>query len=117
MGGMPGSYGGAAPKPKVTANLVLTLEQLFTGCTKKLKIKRSSKKLQREDAKVVEVNVKPGWKAGTKITFANEGDELPNGQARHPPQIPTSQPPSSVEPTGLSKARAGPDPNPNPNRN
>jgi len=26
---------------------------------------------------VLKVNVKPGWKAGTKITFAKEGDRVP----------------------------------------
>ena len=28
------------------------------------------------------INVKPGWKAGTKVKFAGEGEELPNGQAQ-----------------------------------
>jgi len=31
----------------------------------------------RKEEKVLEVNVKPGWKAGTKITFEKEGDQHP----------------------------------------
>ena len=31
---------------------------------------------------VLEVNIKPGWKAGTKIRFPNSGDELVPGQAQ-----------------------------------
>lgn len=37
--------------------------------------------LQRSPEAVLEVDVKPGWKAGTKVTFAGEGDEI-NGQAQ-----------------------------------
>jgi len=33
-------------------------------------------KMRKED-KVLTINVKPGWKAGTKITFQKEGDQLP----------------------------------------
>jgi hypothetical protein len=32
-----------------------------------------------DDTKTLVVNVKPGWKAGTKITFPSEGDEGPQG--------------------------------------
>lgn len=28
-------------------------------------------------SEVIEINVKPGWKKGTKITFENKGDEQP----------------------------------------
>ena len=28
--------------------------------------------------KILTINVKPGWKEGTKITFPNEGDQGPN---------------------------------------
>ena len=28
--------------------------------------------------KILTINVKPGWKVGTKITFNNEGDQGPN---------------------------------------
>jgi DnaJ family protein B protein 4 len=32
--------------------------------------------------KVLTINVKPGWKAGTKIRFPGEGDELENGETQ-----------------------------------
>jgi len=54
------------------------------GCTKRMKISRkiyrrvgTEDRITKED-KILTINVKPGWKAGTKITFAKEGDQLPN---------------------------------------
>ena len=32
----------------------------------------------RKEEKVLTINVKPGWKSGTKITFQREGDQAPN---------------------------------------
>eukprot|EP00163_Fabomonas_tropica_P012201 TRINITY_DN23476_c0_g1_i1.p1 TRINITY_DN23476_c0_g1~~TRINITY_DN23476_c0_g1_i1.p1 ORF type:complete len:358 (-),score=105.50 TRINITY_DN23476_c0_g1_i1:131-1204(-) len=84
MGGMGGRRAGQRKRkaPPVVHDLSCTLEELYTGCTKKLKV---SKKLYDEASgklipttKVLEVNVKPGWKDGTKITFENEGDEGKN---------------------------------------
>ena len=52
-----------------------------TGCTKKMKISRKvfqSDGSSRKEDKVLTINVKPGWKAGTKITFQREGDQTPN---------------------------------------
>ena len=58
----------------------LTLEELYSGCTKKMKISRNvmihGNRFTKED-KVVTIDVKPGWKAGTKITFPKEGDQVP----------------------------------------
>ncbi|CAN6640831.1 protein Sis1p [Trichomonascus vanleenenianus] len=81
-GGMPGGMGAAPspqqlPKSQVQIKLPVSLEDLAVGTTKKMKIKR-----RREhgiDEKILHVQIKPGWKAGTKITFANEGDLQPNG--------------------------------------
>jgi DnaJ homolog subfamily B member 4 len=58
---------------------------LYTGTTKRLKVTRkqndgTGRLVQAEN--VLEVNVKPGWKAGTKIRFPNAGDELIPGQAQ-----------------------------------
>lgn len=92
MGGFPGmgqgfSRGGAkrnrpSAKPdEVTYNLDCTLEQLYNGATRKLKVTRelldgqSNAPIRAE--KVIEVDVQPGWKPGTKIRFRGEGDERP----------------------------------------
>lgn len=82
FGGMPGMSGMGRRPPQKAAPvkhlLHVSLEDLYKGVTKKMRITR-----QRADAsgklvptpKVVEINVKAGWKAGTKITFPGEGDE------------------------------------------
>jgi DnaJ family protein B protein 4 len=61
----------------------LSLEDLYTGVTKKMKITRS--RLQNgkpvQESKVVQIDVKPGWKSGTKITFEGDGDEDVNMEA------------------------------------
>uniref|UniRef100_A0A914IFE9 J domain-containing protein n=1 Tax=Globodera rostochiensis TaxID=31243 RepID=A0A914IFE9_GLORO len=65
----------------VTHELPITLEDLCKGCTKKMKI---TKKIvnpdgtSRTEDKVLTINVKPGWKSGTRITFPKEGDMYPN---------------------------------------
>jgi len=65
-------------------DLVVTLEQLFSGTVKKLKITRTrfqNNRQIREDH-YCEIKVKPGWKDKTRITFSGEGDQLhPNGRA------------------------------------
>lgn len=32
----------------------------------------------RDDTKNLVINIKPGWKKGTSVSFVNEGDEAPN---------------------------------------
>lgn len=64
--------------PAIEHDLYVTLEDIAKGCTKKMKISR--KVLQpdgstRSEDKVLTINIKPGWKAGTKITFPREGDQ------------------------------------------
>lgn len=82
-----GGGGGMGAKPeKLKRQLECTLDQLYTGCTKKLKITRKvydqATQHTHEEQKILEVNVRPGWKDGTKITFEGQGDALPN----RPPQ-------------------------------
>ena len=64
-------------KPPVEYDLKLNLEELYTGCHKKMKITRQRIRngTRRSESKVLEINIKPGWKAGTKITFSGDGDE------------------------------------------
>jgi len=66
--------------PTIEKEIFVTLEDILHGTEKKMKI---SRKVYGEDGtvrvedKVLKINVKPGWKSGTKITFAKEGDQAP----------------------------------------
>ncbi|XP_046914690.2 dnaJ protein homolog 1 [Dermatophagoides farinae] len=66
--------------PPIEHNLNVSLEEVLKGCVKKMKIIRKvpgvGGTVLKED-KVLTINVKPGWKAGTKITFPREGDQNP----------------------------------------
>lgn len=65
--------------PPVEHDLYVTLEDIFKGCTKKMRINRKilnpDSRTTRREEKVLTINIKPGWKAGTKITFQKEGDQ------------------------------------------
>ena len=46
-----------------------------------MKINRSRRKaggVYKQEEKILTIDVKKGWKEGTKITFNSEGDEKPN---------------------------------------
>ena len=63
-----------------THDLAVSLEELYFGNkTKKLKITRQrvtcDRKDTREDIKMIEIYIEPGYKPGTKFTFEGEGDE------------------------------------------
>ena len=68
----------ARGKPPQASELVkplaLSLEDLYTGTTKRLKLTRKLASGGSEE-KVLTITVKPGWKAGTKIRFAEAGNE------------------------------------------
>ncbi|XP_060534786.1 dnaJ protein homolog 1-like [Cylas formicarius] len=67
--------------PPIEYDLYVSLEEVLRGCTKTMKITRNVLKADgrvRKEGKTLTVNVKPGWKAGTKITFPREGDQGPN---------------------------------------
>ena len=82
------NFGGLAGRgkkkqdPPIERDLMLSLEEVFHGCIKKMKISRKvmspdGRSTHLED-KVLTIDIKPGWKAGTKITFPREGDQSPN---------------------------------------
>jgi len=90
-GGMPGRantfhYGQSGKSGKKTQDktiekdVFVSLEDINKGCDKKMKI---SKSIYGEDGsvkkleKTLDIHVKPGWKAGTKVTFAKQGDQYP----------------------------------------
>ncbi|KAK6737874.1 hypothetical protein RB195_020152 [Necator americanus] len=83
FGGMPHGHRRAAPKqdPTVQHELQVSLEDIYHGCTKKMKITRKVLNADghstRVEDKVLTINIKPGWKSGTKITFPKEGDQHP----------------------------------------
>lgn len=72
--------------PEVTTverPLPLTLEELFNGVTKKMKIKRKTydetgKRVQTDQ--ILEVPIKPGLKKGSKIKFNGVGDQVEGGR-------------------------------------
>jgi len=67
--------------PPIEHDLYVTLEDINRGVTKRMKISRrvvNNDGTARKEEKVLTINVKPGWKSGTKITFQREGDQAPN---------------------------------------
>lgn len=67
--------------PPVVHELRVSLEEIFHGCTKRMKITRrrlnpDGRSMRTED-KILNIIIKKGWKEGTKITFPKEGDETP----------------------------------------
>ncbi|XP_028807833.1 dnaJ homolog subfamily B member 13 [Neltuma alba] len=67
--------------PPIENRLPCSLEDLYQGTTKKMKISReiadaSGKTMPVEE--ILTINIKPGWKKGTKITFPEKGNEQPH---------------------------------------
>ncbi len=55
------------PRKRIVNNeLPCTLEELYAGCTKKLKV----------NDKILTIDIKQGWKEGTKITFDEDFDNM-----------------------------------------
>lgn len=66
--------------PPIEHDLYVSLEDVNSGCCKKMKISKMVVGMDgsaRKEEKILQINVKPGWKAGTKITFPKEGDQIP----------------------------------------
>ncbi|KAG7591249.1 HSP40/DnaJ peptide-binding [Arabidopsis thaliana x Arabidopsis arenosa] len=66
--------------PAVEKKLECTLEELCHGGVKNIKIKRdiiTDEGLIKQQEEMLRVNIKPGWKKGTKITFEGVGNEKP----------------------------------------
>lgn len=68
--------------PAVVRELQVALEDILNGTSKKLKITRKilnpDGRSTRSEDKILTIDIKAGWKAGTKITFPREGDQTPN---------------------------------------
>jgi len=95
-GGAPGSmpFGSRSarkrPFPQTIKKFTCTLEELYTGTTKRMKVTGTSgvdasgRPVPSE--KILEIQVKAGWKAGTKVTFHEPEGEivLVLEEAKHP---------------------------------
>ena len=89
--GMPGGMPGARQSTKsrrptsapseITRPLKVSLEDLHSGTVKHLKVGRRLLDGTTED-KVLDIQIHPGWKSGTKVRFARAGNEQPNGEAQ-----------------------------------
>ena len=77
-GGMPQQQRQRTKPPAVEQKLAVSLEDLFYGATKKLKITRKvldASGNQKSKAETIEVPIRAGFKKGTKITFAEKGGD------------------------------------------
>ncbi|KAG6767655.1 hypothetical protein POTOM_028867 [Populus tomentosa] len=77
------SFGVSAPgkDPAIKHTLPCSLEELYQGATKRVKITRQvadRSGLTRKTEEILTIDTKPGWKKGTKITFEEKGNERPN---------------------------------------
>lgn len=67
--------------PPIEKELYVSLNDIYTGCMKKIKITRKVMDNQNNvstEEKILKIDIRPGWKEGTKITFPQEGDSRPN---------------------------------------
>ena len=95
LGGMPGGFprqgqqqhrkestkkSETAPN-EITRPLKVKLEDLLTGTTKRLKITRKLLSGEQEE-RVIEIDISPGYKAGTKIRFPHAGNEREGEEAQ-----------------------------------
>ncbi|XP_058074699.1 uncharacterized protein LOC131223339 [Magnolia sinica] len=75
--------GGGTPRkpPPVETKLPCSLEELYSGSTRKMKISRNvldANGRLAPETEILTIDVKPGWKKGTKITFPDKGNEQVN---------------------------------------
>ncbi|KDN41779.1 DnaJ-domain-containing protein [Tilletiaria anomala UBC 951] len=88
-GGMQGGMGGGMPsmpqEDEATKDsekqLPCSLEDLYNGVTKKLKVGKRLMNGQTEE-KVLQIDVKRGWKKGTKVRFSGAGNEVAPGRSQ-----------------------------------
>ncbi|CAH8872315.1 unnamed protein product [Trichobilharzia szidati] len=80
--GGPNGRGFPRQDPPIEREMFLSLEEIYNGCIKKMKV---SRRIMNEDGhtssikdKILTLTVRPGWREGTRITFPKEGDQGPN---------------------------------------
>jgi len=65
----------------VNMDVFVTLEELYTGVNKKLKITRKIYNTPisfKKEKEIINLNIKKGYKSGTKITFKGKGNQIYN---------------------------------------
>lgn len=90
-GGKRGRRQGGGPREE-EAEFAVSLEDLFKGGKKSIQITRRVNAVSNKDAggrgggvamrdvkEVLEIDIKAGWKKGTRLTFAGKGSEAPGG--------------------------------------
>ena len=60
----------------------VSLEELFRGCTRNREIRRERMIYgdMVSQRKLIQIQIKPGWRPGTQLYYENEGDQVPGGQ-------------------------------------
>ena len=65
----------------IAYDLYISLEEVASGVTKKINILRKvlnpNNRTTHFEKKILTIDIKPGWKQGTKITFPRAGDQSP----------------------------------------
>lgn len=73
---------GPRKQPDVVQPLPVTLEDLYKGKSKRIKITKqvlnADQKTTRTEEKLLCFDIQPGFKDGTKVRFEKEGDQAPN---------------------------------------
>ncbi|CAH8267822.1 unnamed protein product [Arabidopsis lyrata] len=79
-GGANGYSGEMRKVPAVENPLPVSLEDLYKGVVKKMRLTRNvydaSGRMMVEE-EILPIDIKPGWKKGTKLTFPKKGNEEP----------------------------------------
>lgn len=87
QGGFPGGPGGGCAHeqpqrtkaPAIEQVLTLTLQEMYYGTQKNLRVTRKVMRNGRQEQiqETLPIDIKPGWKSGTRIKFTEKGDETP----------------------------------------
>lgn len=66
--------------PPIYHDIFVSLEEILTGTTKNMKIIKTvispDRRSTHLEEKILSIQIRPGWKQGTKITFPKEGDQF-----------------------------------------
>ncbi|XP_057949193.1 uncharacterized protein LOC131144511 [Malania oleifera] len=79
-GGKGGNESNRKAAAAVESKLSCSLEELYKGSKRKMKIERTvpdDSGVPRTVEEILAIDIKPGWKKGTKITFPKKGNQEP----------------------------------------